>query len=591
MARQDFQDNRARAGIEGTHRTGPRQGPTIEAAPPLPLTMPIFAGQRNTTGEYSHDPISLGILVAAVMLFISSGSTVLTRLARHFLYGEGHPDPVLTNAVLLNIALIIFGWRRYADLHREVLIRRKAETTALRLAETDPLTGCLNRRGLDAALATTLSRHVELGGNLAGLLIDLDRFKQANDVHGHKVGDAILSETARRIDTGLPQGSALARFGGDEFTALVPLMSGADPSGEIDLISTRISKALVEPIRHDGHTVALTASIGSAVACTPHRDDLSSTANDLLKQADIAMYQAKKEGRGHYCRFTPAMEREMLQRCRLEQEIREGIERNEFVPCYEFQIDLTSGAIVGLEMHGRWLSPSRGPVTADVFVPLAENIGIMGHVWESLIRNAFADMATWAPHLTLAVNVSPGDLRDPWFAQKLLKMLMEARIAPGRLEVEIVHGCLDQDFALLRSLFISLHNQGVRLSLDDFGTLYSSLAQLRALPLDRIKIDPACIVGIDRDEDVETILGAIGSVGHNLSLPITMQGIDTPEMLTKLRGHGFSRGQGKVFGPLLNGAELRRELAIYGLLHDREDKPAPDVPGTDADENNCRRTA
>jgi EAL domain-containing protein (putative c-di-GMP-specific phosphodiesterase class I) len=295
-----------------------------------------------------------------------------------------------------------------------------------------------------------------------------------------------------------------------------------------------------------------------------------------MHRADVAMYQAKKSGRNRYCWFDPAIEHDMLARSRLEQAIRSGLLNGEFRPYYEKQIDLATGGITGLEMLARWHSPERGLVGPDVFVPVAEEMGVMPELSEQLIRQALIDARDWAPHLTLAINISPVQLRDPWFAQRLLKLLVEARIPPHRLEIEITEHSLTENLVMVRSLVTSLRNQGVRISLDDFGHGASSLAHLRALPFDRIKIDRNFIAGLGQSRDSAAVVKAISSLGRGMDLPITAEGIETPEILAELRKLGTFLGQGYVYGRPMSADDLRSELASHCLLA----APVPDPSDT-----------
>jgi diguanylate cyclase (GGDEF)-like protein len=440
------------------------------------------------------------------------------------------------------------------------------------------LTGVLNRRSFDAEMARLADIAAQSGTtSLVLILIDLDRFKHANDSHGHQVGDAVLIETARRIRAMLPGDAALARPGGDEFAALVTIAAGADmgiQDNAIDRIVAGIGTAIALPIECGEHTLAVTASIG--VACETPTDGrtVEAMTQSLIHHADVAMYQAKKSGRNRHCWFDPAMEAQMLARSRMEQAIRQGLKNGEFRPYYEKQVDLATGAITGLEMLARWHSPTNGVVGPDVFVPVAEEIGVMPELSETLIRQALADARGWAAHLTLAINISPMQLRDPWFAQRLLKLLIEARMPPHRLDIEITEQCLNENLALVRSLVTSLRNQGVRISLDDFGHSSSNLAHLRALPFDRIKIDRNFIAGLGECRESAAVVEAISSLGRGMDLAITAEGIESAQILTELRKMGAFLGQGYVYGQPLSAQALHSELAELHLLAQEPEMPA-----------------
>ena len=561
MPRQDFQHRRDSATAAASRLPGRMLSDDRLRADTLPPCQ-----QPPEIVRTERDIVGLGIIFAAIILFVGTGSSVLTRLVRHLVFGETSVDAVLTNALLLNIALIIFGWRRYVDLTREVVAWREAQAAALRLADTDPLTGLLNRRSFDAELRRIAMAAAPREGSLALIQIDLDRFKRANDLHGHHVGDAVLIETARRTRAMLPQDAALARLGGDEFAALVPFAHGADAMGLTERLTARIGTAIALPIENGEHTIAITASIGVACNPVPARCPIGEMTDALMHHADVAMYQAKKSGRNRHCWFDPTMEQDMLARSRLEQAIRQGLKNGEFRPFYEKQVDLTSGAITGLEMLARWHSREHGLIGPDVFVPVAEEIGVMPELSEALIRQALIDARDWATHLTLAINISPVQLRDPWFAQRLLKLLIEARMPPNRLDIEITEDCLTENLPMVRSLVTSLRNQGVRISLDDFGHSASSLAHLRTLPFDRIKIDRNFIAGLGQSRDSAAVVEAISSLGRGMDLPITAEGIESAEILGELRKLGAFLGQGYVYGQPMSADDLRHELAAQDLL-------------------------
>ncbi len=549
----------------GVNQSDTPFGHDANAAHPGPPITP-----RKTKTE--RDVIALGILVAAIILFVGTGSSVLTGVLRQFWFGETRVDTLVANALILNVALIIFGWRRYTDLTRELAARKEAEAAALRLADTDPMTGLLNRRSFDVAMADAVQQTLARGAGLVLILIDLDGFKRANDNHGHHVGDIVLVEITRRTRDILPAHATLARLGGDEFAAFVPFAAGADVFGETERIVAQISAAIAMPVEHGEHLIVVTASIGVACPLALGKHAIDSVAETLMHHADIAMYQAKNAGRGRHCWFDPSMEADMLARSRLEQAIRAGLKNGEFRPVYEKQVDVATGAIIGLEMLARWYSPERGIVGPDVFVPVAEEIGVMPELSETLIRQALQDARQWAPHLTLAINISPVQLRDPWFAQRLLKMLLEAQMPPNRVDLEITEHCLNEDMALVRSLVTSLRNQGMRISLDDFGHSESSLAHLRTLPFDRIKIDRNFIArlgnGADHADNADSaaIVEAISALGRGMNLPITAEGIESTGVLNELRKLGTFMGQGYVYGQPMTAADLLTDLAQHALL-------------------------
>jgi len=522
------------------------------------------ADSPRSLGKAERDLVALGIAVAALILFVGTGGTVMPQIVRSWIGTGAAPDTLLTNAVLLNIALLIFGWRRYADLQREVAERRKAEMRARQLAETDPLTGCLNRRSggpaIDALCRSARSNHRDV----AVLMLDLDNFKQINDLNGHKMGDAVLMEIARRVRETMPENSVIARIGGDEF--ICALSFEAPRSECIDQCAENLIEQISRPVFDGELRVEATVSIGIARSSDDSGADHPFDSDALIHRADIAMYQAKKRGRNRYVWFEAPMEDELRFRNELETGIRRGIARGEFIPYYEQQIDLVSGELVGFEMLARWQSPQFGLVSPETFIPIAEDIDMISELSESLIGQALVDAREWDPKLTLSVNISPVQLRDPWFAQKILRLLADSGFPPGRLEIEITESCLHEDMATVRATVTSLKNQGIRISLDDFGTGYSSLSHLRSLPFDRLKIDRSFVTELASEGASNSLVKAIISLGRGLALPVTAEGVENPDVLKALLGMGELKGQGFLYGKPEDATATRERLAQMHLL-------------------------
>ncbi|MEE4199613.1 putative bifunctional diguanylate cyclase/phosphodiesterase [Erythrobacter sp.] len=524
--------------------------------------------EDSRSDKPKHDILTLGIAAAAIILFVAIGGAVLPDAIAALLGRGAPPEPLLVQALLLNIALIMLGWRRYRDLQAEIGERRRAEAAARTLADIDELTGCLNRRSMTQATEDLHRRVSARGMALAYCMIDLDNFKQINDMHGHAMGDATLIEFARRIRSELPRDARLARLGGDEFAFVTPY----DPaqSERIDDLVLRIFQAMSLPFDTGGMSLDATISIGVASDHDDAGERLQGAISDtLMMRSDIAMYHAKKHGKNRYFWFEPTMENELRFRNELETGIRLGLERREFVPYYEQQVDIDTGDLVGFEMLARWQSPQLGIVSPEIFIPIAEEMGLIGELSGQLMNRAFVDALEWDDALTLSINISPLQLRDPWFAQKLLKMLVQHGFPPSRLEIEITESCLHENIQLVNSMIVSLRNQGVRVSLDDFGTGYSSLTQLRTLPFDRLKIDRSFISELRRSEPDSKIVNAIVSLGRGLQMPITVEGIEDEAILEALRKMGKLKGQGYFYGKPETAQQVRERLNLLGLLGSR----------------------
>jgi len=523
------------------------------------------AERKRRLGTAERDFVALGIVAASIILFVGIGDAALPALIRVFSGLGVGTDRVMINALLLNVALIIFSWRRYRELIREVQERKRTEAVARALADTDPLTNCLNRRAMSPAVGNLIDEATRHGDAVAMIMLDIDKFKQVNDINGHATGDFVLQECARRISALLPHGGLLARLGGDEFACAVPFHTNR--ADLVDRLAASFIQAVAEPVEAGCLSIEVTASLGVA------RSDMFSCSTAtvvegqaLQHMADIAMYHAKKLGRNRYFWFDAPMEADLRFRSEMEAGIRCGIQAGEFVPFYEQQIDLRTGNLTGFEMLARWNSPTLGMIGPDIFIPIAEEIGVISELSERLITQALSDARDWDPTLTLSVNISPLQLRDPWFAQRLLKMLVESNFPASRLEIEITESCLHEDVGAVRALIASLKNQGIKVSLDDFGTGYSSLSQLRTLPFDQIKIDRSFVMNMQDSSDSATIVDAITALGKGLGLPITAEGIETEAVLEQLRKYGKLKGQGYLYGRPEPAAATRKRLESMNLL-------------------------
>ncbi len=518
-----------------------------------------------------RDVVTSLIVIFAILMFVGTGSTVITEAIASLSGYGGGSDKMLVSAFLLNIALILFGWRRYRDLAAEVTERAAAEERAHSLAVTDPLTGFLNRRTLTEKTSEMIATAQRKNKSTAFLMLDLDNFKTVNDVHGHSAGDIVLKEVAARISKVIPPNNLLARLGGDEFACA--FIFDPDQPEMVDRIADDLIDSIAMPIVENGNHLVVTTSIGMA------RFDFESEGVDvLMRRADIAMYSAKKQGRNRFCWFDVSMEQELQTRNTLESGMRSGIPAGEFVPYFEQQIDLATGKLTGFEMLARWESPTQGLVSPEVFIPIAEETGMVGDLSLSIMRQTFESAKHWDPSLTVSVNISPVQLLDPWLAQKIVKLLVETGFPPNRLEIEITESSLFENLSLAQSIVGSLKNQGIQIALDDFGTGYSSLAHLRALPFDRIKIDRSFVTSILDNPESAAIVKAITGLGDSLGMPITAEGIEDKAIENELRNLGCAKGQGWHYGRPLSMEQARKVLGQRNLL------PAQPLDKADVDE-------
>ncbi|MGB5078935.1 MAG: EAL domain-containing protein [Sphingorhabdus sp.] len=502
------------------------------------------------------------VMFAAILMFVAIGGEVGAQTVRTFIGNSQGADQVMVTALLLNIALILLIWRRTSALSDEIDVYRQAEVRAQHLAMTDPLTNLFNRRAVKEKTSELSARASRRGKSIAFLMVDLDGFKKINDLYGHDSGDLLLREVADRMRDLVPPSSIIARLGGDEFGVCVVYEPEYPES--VDRIAEDLVEALARPVNIADSDQTVTASIGIS------RPELDCDSIDMLiRRADIALYAAKKNGRNGYCWFENGMEIELRSRNSLEGDIRAAIPNDEFVPYFEQQIDLQTGELVGFEMLARWVSPLRGLIPPDDFIPIAEETGMIGDLSMSIIRKAMVEARNWDPKLTISVNISPVQLKDPWLAQKIVKLLVETGFPASRLEVEITESSLFKNLGLAQSIVGSLKNQGIRIALDDFGTGYSSLAHLRALPFDRIKIDRSFVSSMLENAESAAIVSAIAGLGASLDVPITAEGIEDDQIIGKLTALGCTKGQGWFYGQPLNIDQVRTLLADKDLLPNR----------------------
>ena len=498
---------------------------------------------------------------AAILLFVALGSRVLGDA----FVGRAVPNAnsTLSAAFILNIAIILFGWRRSKDLKEALDAYDAAARLADRNANTDPTTGLANRRELVRALDDALSARAGVF-----LVLDLDHFKRVNDLHGHLAGDKVLRLVAEAAREAAPAEACCARTGGDEFAVLLPAAEAADA----EAVAQEIIERLAVPSTIEGAQIQVTASIGLTA--------LSGCGDEeaALRQSDVALYAAKRAGRNGFAWFDKELEREITDRLKLEEEIRRGIKAGEFVPFFQPLVDLDSRQIIGFEALARWRSPGGVLLEADCFIEAAERTGLIGPLTLKVMEQALKEARGWPAHLKLAVNVSPVQFRDATLAEQILKLLSESGFPPSRLEIEITEGALLEDRDQVLTIINSLKNVGISISLDDFGTGYASLAQVNRLPLDRIKIDKSFITTIVKSDQTAAIVNTIAGLGHNLDVPITAEGVESEQIRSALANFGCSEAQGWLFGRAISADAVRAFLSMGSGNGSLEAEPPAEVP-------------
>lgn len=500
---------------------------------------------------------------AALLLFVALGSRIIP--AALFDAQIRDSDSTLKVAFLLNIAIILFGWRRSRDLKDALEAYENSERLAQRNANTDPATGLANRRELMRSIEDSLDR--KLGGVF--LVLDVDHFKRINDLYGHLAGDKVLLAIADSLRKVTPTNACNARIGGDEFAILLP---EADDAAAEDM-ARAIQTAFALPMFVEGAQVQVTLSIGFS------RLGDCCDAEAVLRQSDVALYAAKRAGRNAFAWFEEALERELTERLKLEEDIRNGIKNGEFVPFFQPLVDLNSRQIIGFEALARWRSPTRGLLEAESFIETAERTGLVGPLSFKVLEQALKEARGWPAHFKLAANISPVQFRDPMLAEEILKMLAVNGFPASRLEIEITEGSLLEDREQVLTIIRSLKNVGVSISLDDFGTGYASLAQVNRLPLDRIKIDKSFIATIVKSEQTAAIVSTIAGLGHNLDVPITAEGVESEQIRTALAELGCSEAQGWLFGRAISAEAVRSFLDMSGDSASHPQQPSARAEG------------
>jgi diguanylate cyclase (GGDEF)-like protein len=430
----------------------------------------------------------------------------------------------------------------------DVTEKRQAEARIAHMAHHDALTGLPNRVLFHERLEEALLRVHRYPEILAVLYLDLDQFKSVNDTLGHPVGDKLLVAVADRLRKCLRDCDMVARFGGDEFAVLQIGLAGPHEAGDL---GERIVTLLSEPYDIDGQQGVIGASVGIALAPAD-----GETAEQLLRNADIALYQAKEDGRRVFRFFEPGMDTRLRARRALEFDLRKALAAGEFELYYQPLITLETGVISGFEALLRWHHPSRGMVAPAEFIPVAEEIGLIVPIGEWVLRQACAEAATWPDNLKVAVNLSPVQFKKANLPQVVFATLASSGLPAARLELEITESIFlansETNLATLRRL----RALGVGISMDDFGIGYSGLSYLRAFPFDKIKIDRSFISELGENTDCMAIIKAVTNLGSTLGIPTLAEGAETEKQFAQLREAGCTEMQGYLFSRPIPASEI-----------------------------------
>ncbi len=446
------------------------------------------------------------------------------------------------------------GVRHVLTTSFDITERKRAEEAMRHLAHHDALTGLPNRLLLLQVLEREVARSTNESHAFALHFIDLDRFKTINDGFGHGHGDALLKETAARLLRLTRQEDTVARLGGDEFAIVQVGMAGLD---DVQRMAGRVIKAISEPFDIEHHSVSIGASVGMTVAPGD-----ASTAEQLLKNADLAMYRAKQEGRGRARFFDPEMQTAARDTVLLEIALREGMERGELQLWYQAQMDVVSGALVGAEALLRWHRSGHGVTLPGAFLPLAEDIGLIVEINRWVLDEACRQAASWAAMgvpVRIGVNMPAESFKAEDVEALVVRTLRRTGLPPSLLELELTEGTLMASQHQVAASLHGLRRLGVRVAVDDFGTGYSSLAYLQKLPIDRLKIDRSFVQGFEADRDGSAIVKAVIGIGRSLGMEVLAEGVETAGQLARVRDAGCQLAQGYFLGRPVPADQFQRD--------------------------------
>jgi diguanylate cyclase (GGDEF)-like protein len=439
------------------------------------------------------------------------------------------------------------------QLRTEMEHRERSQAMIAHLAHHDALTGLGNRWLFHKQLNDAVVHRQRRGGDLAVLYIDLDGFKTINDTLGHGTGDSVLKQLAYRLRNAIREGDQIARLGGDEFAII---QFGNEQPKEATALATRLIELVGTPFSIDSHRLVIGASVGIAVADGDYQD-----SDQLLRAADLAMYRAKADGRGRIRFFEPEFDRQLQERRDLEVALRSAVDRDALEIYYQPLVNLRTGRISGLEALSRWEDPQRGSVPPSTFIPLAEEVGLIGIIAERVLKRACAQAATWPQHITVAVNLSPAQFLSGQLVSAVKHALAASGLPPSRLELEITESIFLQDSEANLTILNQLGDLGVRISMDDFGTGYCSLSYLRSFPFNKIKIDKSFIRDLATSQSSVAIVRAVCELARSFGAATTAEGVETDDQLRRISAEGCTEVQGHIFSRPLPPGEIPALLA------------------------------
>ncbi len=428
----------------------------------------------------------------------------------------------------------------------DITDQRKAEETIRQMAHHDALTGLANRNLFHERLTEAIANSARIDRLVALMFIDLDNFKEVNDTFGHPTGDALLQVVAKRLGTVVRQTDTLARLGGDEFGIVFTNLKSVDP---VNILARRIVESFAEPVTADGSLVKTGVSIG--VSLFPHDDK---DPDQLIRKADLALYQAKAKGRNCFYLYDEMMHTKVTEQTVMENDLRVALVRDEFELYFQPQVSLIDEQVLGVEALVRWNHPSRGQVSPLHFIPIAEKSGLIGPLGQWILRSACVQGQAWRdaglPPLLVAVNISVSQLKAGLY-DEVVAVLDESGFDPNHLELELTEGMMIERADEVVGILERLAGLGVKIAVDDFGTGYSSLARLKRFPVNKLKIDRSFVQNLEDDPDFTAITEAVIRIGHSLNLSVIAEGVETSAQVAHLVDKGCDEAQGYLYSPPL----------------------------------------
>jgi diguanylate cyclase (GGDEF)-like protein len=426
----------------------------------------------------------------------------------------------------------------------------------------DSLTGLPNRVLLSYRLDQELARTARENKQVAVFVLDLDKFKQINDLYGHGAGDALLVAVAERLRGVVRKMDTVARLGGDEFAIIQP---GLMHPSEAAALGARIVQTMAQPFQVYGHEFVTSISVGITLSTAERKDP-----SELIRAADTALYRSKADGRGTYRFFEAEMDEKLRERRSLERDLREAIAKNQLEIYYQPLYTIAEDSLMGFEALLRWNHPTRGQVPPIEFIPLAEETSLIQRIGEWVLVNACQAAATWPEPLMVAVNVSPVQFKQKDLLIKVKSALEHSGLTPSRLEVEITENVLISETDAALQILLELKTLGVRVAMDDFGTGYSSLSYLRKFPFDKIKIDRSFINDLEQNEDDAAIVRAMVAMGQSLKMTTLAEGIESTGQLQRLLLEGCDQAQGFLLGRPMTRTQVQALILKAGETVDNK---------------------